>query len=465
MKRGLIAILALIVVGVVGCASYALTASNAIPTGNSWSIISLYSGDKVVSITNPLSGFDILLAGDTTVTESADLPQYYMSSMKSSVSFPFIYFSGETEKEGVMLLRAHDDLANCFLNPMFGGTDNISGYKTIGGVDFSYTTYYGSSNQPTRTLQYSAIHNGLCYQFVATKDGYESEPLDSVFSAIRFFDIAANGIKTYLTPEVSLRLPINMITKCPDYTRVYEVISEDELGWFKNEAVFLGRGHAWSELRTASCDDYTDYTVTTYDFPTDALVKFVDSPAVYAVETDCSDTSVATCDDVLTHIENETAAALRYGSDWASKIVELPAYALNTFTSSGEEITAQSEAEALANRVLPPDPWRSVTQWLPLANGNVWLFTRQIGSMGDPAQVNPCGAKNNCPVESWIVNPAEGSAHLSSSQNSYYSSITVTAEETGDGYLTVRWNILAGNVSTTRLDRVEKVDENTGTIL
>lgn len=135
-----------------------------------------------------------------------------------------------------------------------------------------------------------------------------------------------------------------------------------------------------------------------------------------------------------------------------------------TTQEAANTIDTQSEAEAIADSILPADEWRVVSKWLQLDNGNVWLLTRQTVSKGEPAEINPCGAKNNCPVESWIVNPDEKIAHLISSQNEYLSRISVTAEPIDDEYLKIDWKILAGDVSTKNLDRTEYVSQEDGSL-
>lgn len=92
-------------------------------------------------------------------------------------------------------------------------------------------------------------------------------------------------------------------------------------------------------------------------------------------------------------------------------------------------------------------------------NGNVWFLTRQAVFIGEPPQTNPCGAKNNCPVESWIVNPKEGTAYLTSSQNGYLARVDADAQPLDDGYLRISWSIF---VSKANVDRTEVVSQQDG---
>ena len=137
----------------------------------------------------------------------------------------------------------------------------------------------------------------------------------------------------------------------------------------------------------------------------------------------------------------------------------------STTTQKAESaVDTQSEAEAMADAILPADEWREVSRWLQLDNGNVWILTRQTGSRDQPTEINPCAAKNNCPIESWIVNPKEKTAYLVSSQNGYLARVDATAEPINDEYLRIDWDILAGNVSTRNLDRTEYVSQEDGSL-
>lgn len=330
------------ILGFIGMASFAhvaLTSNDAIPVGPSWEVSSLSSGEKIVTLSDDDSGFDILLAGDTVLTQS----QKDYGLKESTLAFPFVYFNNGAREEGTMSMRWHSDLDRCGLNPMTGRMDNVSGTRDIGGVAFTYTSYYGSQFQPERSFQYSVVRDDICYQFVGTIKSTDTALLDDVLDLVRFFDVSESGERTYLAPEVSLRLPVGSIVKCEYETKVYELVSATEAKWLKNEAVYLALGHDWNEIQTVACNVDTafpdEYTISAYDFPTDKLVKFAGRPEVYAVETDCSPETY--CNDVLTHIANEAAAIAHYGANWPSLIVELPYYTLDNFLMTGEEITAR----------------------------------------------------------------------------------------------------------------------------
>jgi hypothetical protein len=99
------------------------------------------------------------------------------------------------------------------------------------------------------------------------------------------------------------------------------------------------------------------------------------------------------------------------------------------------------EVQDIFDLSVPENVWRIVDQWLVLDNGNLWVLTRQNGSMGDPPQINPCAQNSYCPVESWIVDPSTNKAYLTSSQNSYYTGIVVTPSQTMDGFIHLDWTI------------------------
>ena len=124
----------------------------------------------------------------------------------------------------------------------------------------------------------------------------------------------------------------------------------------------------------------------------------------------------------------------------------------------------QTEIDALVANILPSDEWREATQWLALGNGNVWLLTRPIVTKGDPMETNPCVQTNNCPIESWIVNPTDELAHLSSSQNSYLAKVEVLAEETDNGHVRIDWIIAVGSSTITQMDRTEYVSNVDGSM-
>ncbi|MBT3230454.1 hypothetical protein HN358_01550 [Candidatus Uhrbacteria bacterium] len=127
-------------------------------------------------------------------------------------------------------------------------------------------------------------------------------------------------------------------------------------------------------------------------------------------------------------------------------------------------VYTQADVEGLVSSILPYDQWREVSQWLQLDNGNIWLLTRPIGAKGDPLQANPCAAENNCPVESWIINPLISAYHLSSTQNSYLATINVGVEELDGDYIVVNWDVVVGNVSQADLSRIEYVNKIDGSM-
>ena len=137
-------------------------------------------------------------------------------------------------------------------------------------------------------------------------------------------------------------------------------------------------------------------------------------------------------------------------------------------TSITTESIIPTEPIVKASSLLPEDPWREVTQGYVLSNGNVWLLTRPIFEKGDPPVVNPCAEQNICPIQSWLVNLEEGIAYLSSEQNSYGSSASVSVYEPstfGEKSLHVVWVIYVGFSHTTRMDRIEQINMEDGTIL
>ncbi len=281
--------------------------------GDDWRVTTTSSGKKQLTVTTETGGFTMELEKFATTTQ-VSAPSYLAAHADfSGVTFPFSYSQDDVAYESTMTARWHTDLAKCNYNPMSGRTDNISGYRDIDGIAFAYTTYSSTSRSTSFTFQYSAVINDVCYQFIALKKGYKTEPLDDVLDGILFTTSSASA------------LTVGQIVTCKNSPKVYEVISKNELRWFKNEAVFLGSGHTWKEIKTVACKNLDNYTISTANFPTyDTLVKFKGRPEVYASAVRCTNGAIV-CSDVLTHIQNETKARSLYGTQWQKKIVELPA--------------------------------------------------------------------------------------------------------------------------------------------
>lgn len=162
-----------------------------------------------------------------------------------------------------------------------------------------------------------------------------------IATAVAFANVQPASAKTTSYPDVET-LPVGSIVKCPTDNRVYQVASNVQLNWFKNEAVYFAHGHNWGKIKLVSCESVTHYHVLINNYPVDRMVRFNDSYRVYMTSLQCpSGRGDDVCNDVLTHVLSSDAAMKLYGTQWGGRIVQLPTAYKSYFTFTNAKIVSQ----------------------------------------------------------------------------------------------------------------------------
>jgi len=120
-------------------------------------------------------------------------------------------------------------------------------------------------------------------------------------------------------------------------TKIY-IVRDGEFYWLVDEPTFYAYGYSFEEVINVPCGLFQNTVYHgTYkegspiEFPyTERLIKFADSPKVYAVIPECDYSHALSpnanghfCEMTLQHIQNELDAHLFYGDGWNTKIIEL----------------------------------------------------------------------------------------------------------------------------------------------